>query len=237
MAVLEELLAEARDEAVLTIADAKRGDIGSTMAAYADAWLRDSSPLAADSVTLSPYLGFESLRPGTGPCGRVRAGCVCPCADVQPGRALPSSMSEAAIRWPAGSPQAAAAENERYDGALGSVGLVVGATVGSALTDLQVDLAGSPWPRSCPRAWCAGGHPGGPEEDVRCSVPAGAGYIQPRYPRCRPRQARVSRTRPGGRSTGSADRSPGRSAGPLIRGAPEGRFQDKSNGGRRGWIR
>ena len=48
---------------MLTIADAKRGDIGSTMAAYADAWLRDGSPLAADAVTLSPYLGFESLRP------------------------------------------------------------------------------------------------------------------------------------------------------------------------------
>ena len=48
---------------MLTIADAKRGDIGSTMAGYADAWLRDGSALAADSVTLSPYLGFESLRP------------------------------------------------------------------------------------------------------------------------------------------------------------------------------
>lgn len=33
------------------------------MAAYATAWLSDDSPLAADAVTLSPYLGFESLRP------------------------------------------------------------------------------------------------------------------------------------------------------------------------------
>ena len=48
---------------MLTIADAKRGDIGSTMAAYADAWLREGSPLAADWVTLSPYLGFGSLDP------------------------------------------------------------------------------------------------------------------------------------------------------------------------------
>ena len=63
IAVLERTLAAAAEASVLTIADAKRGDIGSTMAAYADAWLRDGSALAADSVTLSPYLGFESLRP------------------------------------------------------------------------------------------------------------------------------------------------------------------------------
>ncbi|XKH54039.1 orotidine-5'-phosphate decarboxylase [Citricoccus nitrophenolicus] len=62
-AVLERLLREARDEEVLTIADAKRGDIGSTMAGYAEAWLSDDSPLAADAVTLSPYLGYDSLAP------------------------------------------------------------------------------------------------------------------------------------------------------------------------------
>jgi len=44
------------------LADAKRGDIGSTMAAYAAAWAGDS-PLSADAVTASPYLGFGSLRP------------------------------------------------------------------------------------------------------------------------------------------------------------------------------
>ena len=45
------------------LADAKRGDIGSTMAAYARAWLADDSPLCADAVTASPYLGFGSLQP------------------------------------------------------------------------------------------------------------------------------------------------------------------------------
>ena len=43
--------------------DVKRGDIGSTMAAYAAAYLGEGSPLAADAVTLSPYLGFGSLDP------------------------------------------------------------------------------------------------------------------------------------------------------------------------------
>jgi orotidine-5'-phosphate decarboxylase len=61
-AVLERTIAELRAAGVLVLADAKRGDIGTTMAAYAAAWAGDS-PLAADAVTASPYLGFGSLRP------------------------------------------------------------------------------------------------------------------------------------------------------------------------------
>ena len=61
-AVLERAIAALRDAGVLVLADAKRGDIGSTMAAYAVAWAGDS-PLAADAVTASPYLGFGSLQP------------------------------------------------------------------------------------------------------------------------------------------------------------------------------
>ena len=61
-AVLERTMAELREAGVLVLADAKRGDIGSTMAAYAAAWTGDS-PLAADAVTASPYLGFGSLQP------------------------------------------------------------------------------------------------------------------------------------------------------------------------------
>lgn len=61
-AVLERTMAALRDEGVLVLADAKRGDIGTTMAAYAAAWAADG-PLAADAVTASPYLGFGSLQP------------------------------------------------------------------------------------------------------------------------------------------------------------------------------
>jgi len=61
-AVLERTIAELGAAGVLVLADAKRGDIGSTMAAYAAAWAGDS-PLAADAVTASPYLGFGALRP------------------------------------------------------------------------------------------------------------------------------------------------------------------------------
>ncbi len=63
IAVLEKVIADIRAQGALSIVDAKRGDIGSTMEAYADAYLTDSSPLAGDAVTLSPYLGFESLMP------------------------------------------------------------------------------------------------------------------------------------------------------------------------------
>lgn len=144
MAVLERTLAAAAEAKVLTIADAKRGDIGSTMAAYADAWLRDGSALAADSVTLSPYLGFESLRPALDLAAQTGRGVFV--------LALTSNPEGASVQHVGGADsvarrivQAAAAENRRYgveqDGELGSTGLVVGATVGPALTDLGLDLA------------------------------------------------------------------------------------------------
>ena len=47
----------------LVLLDVKRGDIGSTVAAYASAYLDPSSPLYVDAVTASPYLGVGSLAP------------------------------------------------------------------------------------------------------------------------------------------------------------------------------
>ena len=63
IAVLERVLADVRDAGALSLLDVKRGDIGSTMTGYAGAYLDPGSPLAADAVTASPYLGFGSLRP------------------------------------------------------------------------------------------------------------------------------------------------------------------------------
>jgi orotidine-5'-phosphate decarboxylase len=63
IAVLERLLAAVRETGTLTVLDVKRGDIGSTMDGYADAYLAVDAPLGADAVTLSPYLGFGSLAP------------------------------------------------------------------------------------------------------------------------------------------------------------------------------
>ncbi len=63
VAVLERVITQARAAGAQVLLDVKRGDIGSTSQAYADAYLDPSSPLAADAITASPYLGFGSLAP------------------------------------------------------------------------------------------------------------------------------------------------------------------------------
>jgi orotidine-5'-phosphate decarboxylase len=57
------VLAEARRRGVLVIGDVKRGDIGSTAAAYAAGHLRPGSDLEVDAMTVNPYLGGDSLQP------------------------------------------------------------------------------------------------------------------------------------------------------------------------------
>lgn len=63
MAALERLIGEAGQGELLVLNDAKRGDIDSTCAAYADAWLCDGSALAGDALTAHPYLGLGALAP------------------------------------------------------------------------------------------------------------------------------------------------------------------------------
>ena len=63
IAVLERVVREARAAGALVLLDVKRGDIGSTSQAYADAYLDQTSPLAVDAITASPFLGFGSIAP------------------------------------------------------------------------------------------------------------------------------------------------------------------------------
>ncbi|TXL62987.1 orotidine-5'-phosphate decarboxylase [Aeromicrobium terrae] len=63
VAVLERTIQDLRHTGTLVLLDVKRGDIGSTAAAYAEAYLDEDSPMCADAVTVSPYLGFGSLEP------------------------------------------------------------------------------------------------------------------------------------------------------------------------------
>jgi len=63
VAVLERVISASRAAGALVLLDVKRGDIGSTSQAYADAYLDPASPLAADAITASPYLGVGSLDP------------------------------------------------------------------------------------------------------------------------------------------------------------------------------
>jgi len=71
LTALERVCAAAADHGLLVIADAKRGDIGSTAQAYAEAWLapRDGEPPVADAVTVSPYMGGDSIEPFLAACG------------------------------------------------------------------------------------------------------------------------------------------------------------------------
>src|SRR3954467_923823 len=61
--ILESTIRQSREAGALVLLDVKRGDIGSTMAAYASAYLDPASSLCADAITVSPYLGVGSLRP------------------------------------------------------------------------------------------------------------------------------------------------------------------------------
>ncbi|KQO00920.1 MULTISPECIES: orotidine-5'-phosphate decarboxylase [unclassified Arthrobacter] len=142
LAVLETLLARAADAGALTIADAKRGDIGSTMQAYAEAWLGEGSPLAADAVTLNPYLGFESLRPALDLARSTGRGVFVLALTSNPeGRSVQHVGGDASVARSIA--LAAAGENADQDGAgrPGHVGLVVGATIGDAAERLGLDLA------------------------------------------------------------------------------------------------
>ena len=132
VAVLERVLATAREAGALTIADAKRGDIGSTMAAYADAFLGDGSPLAADAVTLSPYLGFGALAPALSAARATGRGIFVLALTSNPEGAQVQHATGPDGRSVAGAVLAAArAQNaDRGGSRWGPVGVVVGATVG-----------------------------------------------------------------------------------------------------------
>jgi orotidine-5'-phosphate decarboxylase len=124
-AVLERTIGALQASGVLVLADAKRGDIGSTMAAYADAWAGDS-PLAADAVTASPYLGFGSLQPLLDTAAAHDRGVFVLAATSNPEGAS-VQRADAGGRTVAQSiVDAAAAANRELSG---SVGVVVGATV------------------------------------------------------------------------------------------------------------
>ena len=126
-AVLERTIAALREAGVLVLADAKRGDIGSTMAAYAAAWAGDS-PLAVDAVTASPYLGFGSLCPLLDAAAAHQRGVFVLAATSNP-EGADVQRAETAGRTVAQSiVDAAAAVNRKALPEPGSVGVVVGAT-------------------------------------------------------------------------------------------------------------
>jgi orotidine-5'-phosphate decarboxylase len=126
-AVLEDALSALRAAGTLVLADAKRGDIGSTMAAYAQAWLA-TGPLAADALTVSPFLGFGSLEPALALAESNGRGLIVLAATTGTGGAyLHQSVTPDGKTISQAIVDEAAARNAGAD-PLGPVGVVVGTT-------------------------------------------------------------------------------------------------------------
>ena len=159
VAVLERTLAELRDAATLSLLDAKRGDIGTTMAGYAQAYLSDGSSLRADAVTLSPYLGYESLRPALDLAQATGRGVFVLTLTSNPEGAAVQHASLGGRTVAASVVEGVTGDNAAARAArtLGSVGMVVGATVGSAPADLGLDLAAASGPILAPGLGAQGG--------------------------------------------------------------------------------
>ncbi|MGY2085962.1 orotidine-5'-phosphate decarboxylase [Blastococcus sp. SYSU DS0539] len=188
LAALEDGVARARAAGALVLLDAKRGDIGSTMDAYAD-YLRPGHPLAVDAMTVSPFLGPGSLQPAVDTARQHGGGLFVLGRTSNPDagafqHALVGERSVAQVvvdtvrgwntpGWVVGDPlpevEAGPDAAPRPDPTAGSFGVVVGAT----LAELDVDLAGLGGPVLAPGLGAQGGSVG----DLRRLFGAGAAVV------------------------------------------------------------
>ncbi|MGG7463415.1 orotidine-5'-phosphate decarboxylase [Plantibacter sp. YIM 135347] len=142
---LERVLAAARDAGLLVIGDVKRGEIGTSMEAYGEAWLTPGSSLEVDAMTVNPYLGFGSfagtfafaeangkgafvLTATSNPEGRT----VQTAADPGTGRSVARGIADSIDEW----------NTANSTGAFGSIGAVIGATLDLAEFGLEAPSAG-----------------------------------------------------------------------------------------------
>jgi orotidine-5'-phosphate decarboxylase len=137
MAALESVIRRGRDAELVVIADAKRGDIGSTSAAYASAWLDPDSPLASDAMTAVAYMGLAALQPMIDLAGAYGNGVFVVARSSNPeGRALQQITGDDGRSVADGLLAEIAARNAS---APGIIGAVVGATLqpsGFSLSEL-----------------------------------------------------------------------------------------------------
>jgi orotidine-5'-phosphate decarboxylase len=159
IAVLERTIAAARAAGAIVILDAKRGDIGSTVDAYADAYLDPSSPLFVDAITVSPYLGFGSLEPFYARAERNGCGVFVLAFTSNPeGASVQRALTDKGETVGASILEQAAARN-REAVPMGPIGAVLGAT----LADVPFDLARLNGAVLAPGLGAQGGRP----EDLR----------------------------------------------------------------------
>jgi len=179
VAVLEAAVVRARAAGALVLLDAKRGDIGSTMDAYAD-YLRPDHPLAVDALTVSPFLGPGSLQPAVDTARQHGGGLFVLARTSNPDagtfqhaavggpRAGERSVAQVVVDtvrawntpgWVVGDPLPDLGSVQdlasRFGPTTGSFGVVVGAT----LRELDVDLTGLGGPVLAPGLGAQGGSP------------------------------------------------------------------------------
>jgi orotidine-5'-phosphate decarboxylase len=151
-AALERVLADARDAGLLVIADVKRGDLGTSVEAYGQAWLSPGSPLEADAITVNPYMGVGSLSSTIALAGEHGKGVFLLAATSNPeaaalqqailaggaGRSVAASVLDQVEGLNRAEAEfAASAAPTRTRAPFGSVGVVLGATV--QLGDFGID--------------------------------------------------------------------------------------------------
>lgn len=147
-AALERVLREARDAGLLVIADVKRGDIGTSVAAYGEAWLTPGSTLEADAMTISAYQGLGSIEQVMVAAEAAGKGLFVLAATSNPeaaaiqravlqqssraGSTVAQAITDGVIGWNQGRADAATH-------AFGSMGVVFGATVDLRLAGIDTD--------------------------------------------------------------------------------------------------
>jgi orotidine-5'-phosphate decarboxylase len=138
---LGRLIAGARSAGLLVILDVKRGDVGSTNDAYAEAFLGPGAPLEADAVTVHPYLGLEAMGAFVSRAHQAGSCLLVVTRSSNPeGRAVQSALDEDGRQV-----------DERLLGEIGKLNRMlapgqigpVGAVVGPAHIEPELDLAGA----------------------------------------------------------------------------------------------
>ena len=139
IAVLERVIATAREAGALVVLDVKRGDIGSTAQAYADAYLDPAAPMAVDAITATPYLGFGSLDPMIETARAHGKGVFVLALTSNPeGPQFQHARTDTGATV-AGTVLGRLAELNSGVGPMGSFGAVVGATIEGTVEDLAVN--------------------------------------------------------------------------------------------------
>jgi orotidine-5'-phosphate decarboxylase len=146
---LEDVLSAARSAGLLVIADVKRGDVGTSVEAYGQAWLTPGSPLESDAMTISAFQGVGSIAAPMDLAMRSGKGMF-----VLAATSNPEAARIQLARADAGDDATSVARviiddvmnynAQRADGAVGSIGVVLGATLD--LADYGIDVAAAPSP-------------------------------------------------------------------------------------------